>query len=310
MKKIISVGLLLVGMAACTVENEELNEGVQEINLSYEYDTCGELTEQHFGDAGSVRLWTDDETLYVEFKANPGSKLVQSRISFFQKYDRDFHGNEMFPPGEIDNHRLHKGKTTSYTYEFPVSQFECGLYNIIPWAIFSGGGRNNSNFAGDISGGRGNWSYFEYCINYCQEPPTLAFCKTAFLLGDTTFESLGLQEEVWGWAEIYDVEVDGYEKTFPFYADAYNNDLITGEEVGEVHITYNEETGEVLVYIDLFELYIKEVNIYFSDDEAPSSSSPGDYGFYDNVHREEPYRFESSNGNFWIIVQGEVCLWY
>lgn len=308
MKKFIYVGLLLLGFYSCTVENEVLNEGVQETNLSYEYDTCGELTQYQFGDAGVVSLWTTDEKLFVEFKARPGSKLVQSRISFFRKYQQDFPSSGMFPPGKIDNHRTHKGNVTSYTYEFPLSDFECSIYNIVPWAIFSGGGNQSTNFAGDIPGGQGNWSYFEYCINYCTEPP-LPFCRTAFMLGDTPFESLGLQEEVWGWAEIYDVEIDGYEKTFPLYADAFGNDLNVGQEVGEVHITYNQETGDVLVTINLFVHYLTEVNIYFDDNEAPTSSSPGDYGFYD-AYPEGSYSFYSSNGNFWIIVHGEVCLWY
>lgn len=307
MKKLIYLGLLFLGTASCTVEPEELNEGVQETNLSYEYDTCGEMTEQDFGDAGSLRMWTEDEILYVEFTAHPGRKLVQSRISFFRKYDHNFPENGMFPPGKIDNHRIHKGKTTTYIYEFPLSDFECALYNIVPWAVFTGGG---THYAGDIPGGLGNWSYFEYCINYCTEPPPpLPFCRTSFMRGNTTFESMGLHEEVWGWAEIFDVELDGYEKTLPFYADAFDNDLSVGQEVGEVNITYTPETGEVMVTINLFVHYLTEVNIYFDDNEAPTSSSPGDYGFH-QFYPEGSYSFYSSNGNFWIIVQGEVCLWY
>jgi hypothetical protein len=50
------------------------------------------------------------------------------------------------------------------------------------------------------------------------------FCRTAFMVGNTTFSSLGLTEEVWGWAHYFDVE-DGNSQSFAFYTEAYNDDL-------------------------------------------------------------------------------------
>lgn len=306
MKKSIFFSLLIINLASCTTDYDLSGNEPQEMNLSFEYETCGEQALYNFGSAGTVTTRTDQENLYVEIRANPGSSLVQSRVSLIKKYSADFPLTGNFPPGQLDNHFQSRGKINSYTYTFPLNSFDCGLYNIVPWATFTGSGRG-ANYAGDLPGGNGNWNYLEYCINYCPDIP-LPFCRTGFMAGNTSFSSLGLTEEVWGWAHYFDAE-EGNSQTFRFFTEAYHNDLEAGYEEGVVTITYNDETGEVEIEIDILETYLVEAHIYFDDDEPPWSSSPGDYGFTD-LTPESPYTFNSDDGKFWIIVNGMVCEWY
>jgi hypothetical protein len=90
MKKYVFFSFLTLCLFACTVDEETQTNEVQEANLSFEYETCGEQATYNFGSAGVVNTWTDDENLYVEFSANPGRSLVQSRVSLIQNILSDF----------------------------------------------------------------------------------------------------------------------------------------------------------------------------------------------------------------------------
>jgi len=130
-------------------------------------------------------------------------------------------------------------------------------------------------------------------------------CETAFMVGDTTFWSLDINNARWGWAEhIMDGDLPF---TADFYAGAGQNMLNKGEKVGTVSVTMVGD--QVSVVINLMPgVDINVSHIYFSDSAAPTTNAPGQYGNTDNDPSSgKVYNFTSTDGDFWLIVHAEVC---
>jgi hypothetical protein len=145
----------------------------------------------------------------------------------------------------------------------------------------------------------------------CEEdtPPSLKNCETAFMKGNTTLISLDLGNKRWGWAEYFDGADGTY--THPIYAGAGQNDISKGTLVGQAKIIVSG--GDVHVEITLNAgVTANETHIYFSDDNAPTTTAPGQYGFTDesDFTGTKTFDFSSSyggDGDFWIIVHLEAC---
>ena len=130
-------------------------------------------------------------------------------------------------------------------------------------------------------------------------------CETAFMVGDTTFLSLDLGNNRWGWAEH--IMNGDLPFTADFYTGAAQNDLSKGEKVGTVSITMVGDQVSVVINMDNDES-LDEVHIYFSDSAAPTTNAPGQF----NLNDDDPasgkvYNFTSTDGDFWIVVHAEVC---
>ncbi|QED36489.1 hypothetical protein FK178_01605 [Antarcticibacterium arcticum] len=130
-------------------------------------------------------------------------------------------------------------------------------------------------------------------------------CETAFMVGDTSFWDLDINNARWGWAEH--IMAGDLPFTADFYAGAGQNDLNKGEKVGTVSVT---RTGDnVAVVINLMAgVDINVSHIYFSDTAAPTTNAPGQYGNTDdNPASGKVYNFTSTDGDFWLVVHAEVC---
>jgi len=140
-------------------------------------------------------------------------------------------------------------------------------------------------------------------------PPSLKKCETAFMMGNNTLISLNLGNKRWGWAEYFDAADGSY--THDIYAGAGQNDISKGTLVGQAKIIV--AGGDVHVEITLNPgVTANDTHIYFSDDNPPTTTAPGQYGFnYDTDYTgTKTFDFSSSyggDGDFWIIVHLEVC---
>jgi len=140
-------------------------------------------------------------------------------------------------------------------------------------------------------------------------PPSLKNCETAFMMGNTTLISLNLGNKRWGWAEYFDAADGTY--THDIYAGAGQNDISKGTLVGQAKIIV--AGGDVQVEITLNAgVTANETHIYFSDNNTPTTTAPGQYGFTDETDftGTKTFDFSSSyggDGDFWIIVHLEVC---
>jgi hypothetical protein len=144
--------------------------------------------------------------------------------------------------------------------------------------------------------------------DYCDDDYTdLKNCETAFMVGNRTLISLDLGDKRWGWAEYFEGENGVY--VHDVYAGAGQNDLSKGTLVGQVTLTVS--AGNVAVKYMVNSGVINNVtHIYFSDDNAPTTTAPGQYGNTDNADYtgSKTWNFNYSNdGDFWIIVHSEVC---
>ena len=144
--------------------------------------------------------------------------------------------------------------------------------------------------------------------DYCdQEDTDLEGCETAFMFGNNTLISLDLGNKRWGWAEYFEGGNGTY--SYNVYAGAGQNDIDKGTLVGKVELTVS--AGNVAVKYTLNSGVVSNVtHIYFSDNNAPTTTAPGQYGntYEDNYTGSKTWNFSYSNdGNFWIIVHSEVC---
>jgi len=139
------------------------------------------------------------------------------------------------------------------------------------------------------------------------DTPTVAGdnCETAIMLGNNTFQDLGVGNR-WGWAHNY-TDGDGT-FTFDVYAAAGQNDPDKGWLAGKVTVVVDGE--DVAVTLTATNgVGFKEVHIYLEDDE-PTTTAPGQFGnTYENPNPSgESYDLSySGDGNFWIIVHAVAC---
>ncbi len=130
-------------------------------------------------------------------------------------------------------------------------------------------------------------------------------CETAIMLGNNTFQDLGVGNR-WGWAHNY-TDGDGT-FTFDVYAAAGQNDPDKGWLAGKVTVVVDGE--DVTVTLTATNgVGFKEVHIYLEDEE-PTTTAPGQFGnTYENPNPSgESYDLSySGDGNFWIIVHAVAC---
>ncbi|WP_372920003.1 hypothetical protein [Salegentibacter sp.] len=131
-------------------------------------------------------------------------------------------------------------------------------------------------------------------------------CETAFMVGNYTLQDLELGNNRWGWALNFDLEDGTYE--YPIYAAAGQNDTDKGFLVGVV--TLEVDGDDVEVDIDLCDGADAEGgHLYFDDDDAPTTTAPGQFGndiseFDDEFSWSTEY---SGDGDFWLVVHLDVC---
>lgn len=133
-------------------------------------------------------------------------------------------------------------------------------------------------------------------------------CETAFRYGDISFiNDIGFNSNRWGWAAEYSGTTGSV--TENLYAGAGQEDTSKGYLAGTVTVSWTAD--EVTFTVDLANgVSINEVHIFFNEDNLPSKSAPGQYGFEDESPADgKEYVFDRAedDGNFYVIFHAEVC---
>ncbi len=314
MKKIFFAGLLLMGVTSCSVDNAvpEINDtdGIKTLDLlsSEGIVACGDDVTWPFGsfDVGKVVMSQDGDNLYVEITANNSvatqRRIVQSRVSFYGLNDPDFPNSTQV--GHIGNHFVqHDNNITTYLYTFSLAELrgsgeipQCGSFYVITWANFTAGGSEAHHFAGNYIGIHGNWKYFEYCVNPCQDdPPTNQICETAFMRTTTTLNSFYKEKPSsnnWGWYLYYNKATMSGDYTYDIYAAAGQNDINKGVKVGTVTVS-----GDGSYDIQMLTGYaITELHVYRNTSLPAKRQAPG-------LYRES----DVAGSSFYLIIHMKVC---
>ncbi|QCY68613.1 hypothetical protein FHG64_03950 [Antarcticibacterium flavum] len=169
MKKVLFFPLIAMLLIGCSVDNEELDFEPQQIlekNAVFEVEGC-ETQSLDFNDSGEIYITNDDTNLYITISAQPGNSLSKARLQLGNTLqDFPLVGQGNLPPGQMEHQEDFSPGVDSHTFIFPLSSYEECFY-IAANAIFSNGTNSSSLWAGDLQGPKGNWSYFEYCVQSC-----------------------------------------------------------------------------------------------------------------------------------------------
>ena len=201
MKRIFLLSILGLSLTACSVDQDELdfNENeIQELNAMVNTTEC-EPEIQNFGEAGSIEVTNDENTLYIKVLPEPGYDLVNTKLHIANSVD-DFptvgSGTGNLPPGQMD-FKVNNPAPEGHTFEFDLDDYPESFF-IASHSTFSKDGTSHSAWAGTPVEDKGKWAYFEYTVQECEVE-----C-TEFLGPDNTSNVL-TQAEVFGW-DIEDVK--------------------------------------------------------------------------------------------------------
>lgn len=306
MKKLFYLGLLFVGVSACSVDNATQieQEGINEVNLlSYDGDVeCGETVTWPFGtlDHGYVEAkivsLLDVDYLSVQIFAGPGKSYNQSRVEVATEPEYFPLKGGGLPPGQIQE----RDHFDNDPYLFPLSLFgtDCEIF-IAAWAIITPGGSDADHWAGNLEFVEGNPNrglYFAYCFE-CEQDEPGDVCESAYMYGSalTTHYNQKPTNQNWGWYYYYDINVEGASSDpIRFYAAAGQNIISKGTPVG--YITVNSD-GSVDVVMDPGYSY-SSLHVFVADELPSKRPAPGLFKDYYELNPD---------GKFYIIVHAEVC---
>ncbi|MCI5125000.1 MAG: hypothetical protein D3925_11125, partial [Candidatus Electrothrix sp. AR5] len=133
-------------------------------------------------------------------------------------------------------------------------------------------------------------------------------CEGAFAYGSEELSSF-LETRKWGW-QLSTEENDNYDT--PIYAGAGGNSLEKAVHVGDLHISYQEDT--LTVSYTLFDDFmLSETHLYVGDRDV-STAAPGQYG---NSHRnlfnayKDQYEIDVSSyagSRLYVVAYAEACV--
>ncbi|WP_339134146.1 MAG: hypothetical protein WGN25_14580 [Candidatus Electrothrix sp. GW3-4] len=133
-------------------------------------------------------------------------------------------------------------------------------------------------------------------------------CEGAYAYGADELSSI-LDTKKWGW-QLTLKENDNYDT--PIYAGAGGNSLDKATHVGDLHVSYQNNT--LTVSYALFNDYVLSATHLYVGDRYVSTAAPGQYG---NSHKdlfntdEDNYEFDVSSyagGTLYLVAYAEVCV--
>lgn len=171
MKKLF-LPIVFLFVAACSVDNEDLDvqkTPFQEFNAVVQAEDCNVSTTTHnFGSSGKIEVTNDADSLFVTITSTAENfDLVNTKLHVANS-ESDFPtvGKGNLPPGQMEHKVEFEPGVQSYTFTFPLSDFGQCTY-IASQSAFSDGETSTTSWAGDNAVKKGNWSYFQYCIQEC-----------------------------------------------------------------------------------------------------------------------------------------------
>ena len=159
---------LFTGFMACSVEEveEDSEFGFQELDAVVEIQGC-DVVSFDYDQAGHIEVTNDQDSLYISIISADNHLLHGTKLHIANSYD-DFPtvGQGNLPPGQMDQQENFSPEVERITYSYSLSEYDKCIY-VASYSSFISGSENISSWAGDISGKKGNWSYFQYCIQDC-----------------------------------------------------------------------------------------------------------------------------------------------
>ena len=169
MKKIYLL-MVFIAFSSCSVDHDESFEtdAFEELNAVVDVTGC-EVQKYSFNDVGSVEVINDQDFLYISIVADEMYHLSQINLHIVDSEENfPVVGRGNLPPGKMEYKESFDPAVDNYTWKFPLSDYSGCIY-IATQSRFINNIGSYAYWAGNISGGKGNWSYFEYCIQTCQE---------------------------------------------------------------------------------------------------------------------------------------------
>ncbi|MDX1718614.1 MAG: hypothetical protein R3353_00500 [Salegentibacter mishustinae] len=170
MKKNAVIAFIAFGLFSCSVDKDELDiqdNNFLEKDAVIEIEGCETVT-YSFGDAGQIEITNDEEKIYVSILALEDNTLMSTRLEIANDIaDFPLVGKGNLPPGKMEHHKKFDAGVESYTFSFPVTEYG-GRIVIASFSAFSGED-SGSYWAGEQEGNAGNWSYFEYALQECED---------------------------------------------------------------------------------------------------------------------------------------------
>lgn len=260
MKKFTILMLFVWAFSSCSVDRDEIDlqeNLLLEQNAVVEIEGC-ESVVHSFEDKGQIEVTNDQDSIYVNILALGENTLTNTRLHLTDDiagFPTVGQGN--LPPGKMEHHRVFESGVDSYTFSFPASDYGESVY-IASFSEFWGEEGSDSLWAGDQEVKTGNWSFFEYIFQECEDP-----CAEVYA-GEDKSRTITLSEaraiESWDelrklYANMMDEGVDNtqwyaYDPSINEIIDAFNaEDGGVGEYTTEYTITEGECSDSVLLTI-------------------------------------------------------------
>lgn len=177
MKKLIIL-FFIITITACSVDNEVegLNNELEQFNLeATTSDDCIWST-YNFENYGTVSVIDDSGIIYVKIEGLEGyavasAKLHAAKISSKGSRTSNFPtvGNGNLPPGKMEFQKDAEPGSNEIIFELDKSKYDTSEILIATLATFNQGENSFSAWAGNEEGKKGDWLYFQYDLQNCEQ---------------------------------------------------------------------------------------------------------------------------------------------
>jgi hypothetical protein len=338
--------LLLIGLMGCensvqSPNTSELSENILHYSTGVS-DICGEIVTFDLlagadqTKVGTVKVWNDEEDLYVKFILDEEYEGLLGDTHLHVSCDEP---EERGAPGQYNlNGYLVFSNDTKALYKIPLSEeiLQCPCppeeescdwcFYLKTHAVVDG----ETAFAGEfVQPEQGSWfNFLEYCIQECNGngEPEVA-CETAWGYGEgiaypnneVEYNGVVNPSEAWGWTNLLDLAGFTDPVVLDLYAGAGLNDLSKGELVGTVTVDYDGNFLTVTYELDeAFEdCWFSEMHLWVGETELPlelrgrhqvetPTAAPGLFNYTDMD--DHPFIVDVSGlDEVWVAAHAVVC---
>lgn len=317
MKKIILLILIAFTVISCSDESATNNNESDNSISRGTYSECDPIEVDIMAGqsiyAGSISVENDLTNLYVTYTTTTNWFLKEVHL-YVGTYAGIPSKNGNPTPGKFPYKASFSASKSTHTFTIPLSNIVrdangcmyIAAHSSLKKVVNGTTVQTETGWAGDLDFPGANWAtYFQYCTRTC-EPELEATCETAFMFGNTTFNSLQIGQR-WGWANQFTNVADGT-YTFNLYTGAGQNNLNNGFLIGTVSVTVAGTNVNVTYNLTSDGYVITSTHVYLSD-AIPTTTAPGLYGNQHTLNStSDSYNLTySGDGSFWLVAHAVVC---
>ena len=173
MKKLLLLLLPMLVITSCSIQEDETgmyDDPIKDLNAIAQDEGCDIVIVKFFEDFGQIHVTNDNENLYITVAANEGYSLENIKLHIADEYSGfPTVGKGNLPPGQMDVNQNFSPFAQEHSFSFSLDEynFEDNQIYIASKADFTNGKDTFSSWAGNLSGGQGNWNYMEYDVQEC-----------------------------------------------------------------------------------------------------------------------------------------------